>query len=128
MMPRTTLAAIALSGLLVACSGPPDGVVVVENTALDQLLVDVSPVVIDVRTTAEFQAGHVPGAVHIPHENIVAGVAGLDVSNGVVLYCGRGPRAIKAEEALIAAGIDNLYHLNGGMEAWRASGLPVARP
>ena len=84
---------------------------------------------LDVRTPGEFEAEHIDGAYNVPLDTlsehgpeIRAGVAAP-----VVLVCRSGQRARKAEEALKAAGMDNLYVLDGGMNAWGAAGQPVHR-
>jgi rhodanese-related sulfurtransferase len=86
-----------------------------------------APVVIDVRTPDEYAASHVPGAINISFEEIAARISEVDAPHGVALYCMVGPRARKGEAALLAAGYrGTLFHLEGGLAAWQASGLPVA--
>jgi phage shock protein E len=86
-----------------------------------------APLVIDVRTPAEYASGHVPGAVNIPFDQVAERVAELDTPHGVALYCMVGPRARKGEAALLAAGYESVFHLEGGLAAWQAAGLPVER-
>ena len=86
-----------------------------------------APVVIDVRTAAEYAQGHIPGAVNIPYDEVAARISEVEAPNGVVLHCMVGPRARKGEEALLASGYDKVLHLEGGLAAWEASGLPVER-
>jgi phage shock protein E len=85
----------------------------------------VAPLVIDVRTPAEYASGHVPGAVNIPFDQVAKRIAEVDAPNGVALYCMVGPRARKGESALLAAGYESVFHLEGGLAAWQAAGLPV---
>jgi len=84
-----------------------------------------APVVIDVRTSAEFATGHIPGAVNIPFDEVAGRIAELDTPHGVALYCMMGPRARKGESALLASGYTSVVHLEGGLAAWQAAGLPV---
>ncbi len=84
-----------------------------------------APVVIDVRTAEEYAAGHIPGAVHIPFDEVAERIAEVDAPEGVALYCMVGPRARKGEAALLAAGHPKVLHLEGGLAAWKAAGLPV---
>ncbi len=86
----------------------------------------VAPVVIDVRTPAEYASGHVPGAVNIPFDRVAERIGEVDAPHGVALYCMIGPRARKGESALLAAGYEKIFHLEGGLAAWQAAGLPVA--
>lgn len=85
-----------------------------------------APVVIDVRTPEEFAQGHIPGALNIPFDAIAERISSVDAPNGVALYCMVGPRARKGEASLIAAGHASVYHLEGGLAAWQAAGLPVS--
>lgn len=68
--------------------------------------------VIDVRTPAEFEAGHVPGAINIPHDQMAARHAEIGPpSTPVLLYCKTGPRTKPATEALRAAGFTTIYDM-----------------
>jgi rhodanese-related sulfurtransferase len=83
--------------------------------------------VIDVRTPAEFAAGHIPGARNMPHtefENL-AGMVAWSGAEDVVVYCMKGPRARLAEAELVKRGVPGLAHLEGGFLAWSEAGLPV---
>ena len=84
-----------------------------------------APVVIDVRTPDEYASGHIPGAVNIPFDQVAQRIAEIDAPHGVALYCMVGPRARKGESALLAAGYEKVFHLEGGLAAWQAAGLPV---
>ena len=77
------------------------------------------------RTAEEYASGHIPGAVNIPFDQVAQRIAGIDAPHGVALYCMVGPRARKGESALLAAGYDKVFHLEGGLAAWRAAELPV---
>ena len=84
---------------------------------------------LDVRTPGEFEAEHIAGAYNVPLDTLDEHGAEIRarVADPVVLVCRSGQRARKAEEALRAAGMTNLYLLDGGMAAWTAAGLPVRR-
>ena len=86
-----------------------------------------APVVIDVRTPAEYSAGHVPGAINIPFDEVAERISEVEAPHGVALYCMLGPRARKGESALLASGYGSVFHLEGGLAAWQAAGLPVER-
>ena len=85
-----------------------------------------APTVIDVRSAEEYASGHIPGAVNIPFAEVAERIGEVDAPHGVALYCMVGPRARKGESALLAAGHENVLHLEGGLAAWRAEGLPVS--
>ena len=84
-----------------------------------------APVVIDVRTPDEYATGHIPGAINIPFEQVARRISEIDGPQGVALYCMVGPRARKGETALLAAGYEKVFHLEGGLAAWQAAGFPV---
>ena len=117
--------------IAISCSGSDTGNGVMTQSALLDRLDDAdAPLVLDVRTTGEYQRGHVPGAVNIPYQQIGARLSELGEANGrdIVVYCEAGPRAQRAEGTLRAAGFERLYHLEGDMSAWRRSQLPVETP
>ena len=86
-----------------------------------------APVVIDVRTPEEYAAGHIPGALNIPFDQVAQRISEVDAPHGVALYCMVGPRARKGEAALLSAGYTSVLHLEGGLAGWQAAGLPVER-
>lgn len=95
------------------------------------LLANRTPVnvrVLDVRTPGEFQSAHIRGAYNVPLDTLGEHSAEIssNVQSAVVLVCQSGGRAHKAEQALRHAGMTNLHVLEGGMNAWRAAGLPIA--
>jgi len=88
-----------------------------------------APVVVDVRTTREYTAGHVPGARHVPFQSVGARVTSLpaDRRTPLVLYCGHGPRARIAAALLRLHGFTNLTYLKGHMAGWRHRHLAEER-
>ena len=86
-------------------------------------------VVLDVRTPAEFAAGHVPGARNVSHDQLAAKLPELgDLKHKqVVLYCRSGRRTLLAEETLRNAGFTKLLHLEGDYLAWEAARRPIER-
>ncbi len=73
---------------------------------------------VDVRTKAEFDAGHIPGARHVPLDAIGARASEL-VGEGkpVVVYCASGVRSAAAKRALKRAGLTDVHNL-GAMSRW----------
>ena len=84
-----------------------------------------APLLLDVRTPEEFRAGHIPGAINVPHEQVASRAAELASQHGVAVYCMKGPRARLGEQALLASGASEVLHVEGGFSAWQAAGLPV---
>jgi len=84
-------------------------------------------VILDVRPREEFAAGHIPGALSVPLDELDAVLARLPKRTQVVAYC-RGPYCVLAPEAverLRAKGF-KARRLADGMPEWRLAGLPVA--
>ena len=92
---------------------------------------DPDPTLIDVRTPAEFEAGHIPGAVNVPLDELKGSLdqlcAVLDDHHDVVLVCRSGARAGQAQEALQAAGLTSPAVLSGGILNWEKTGGAVKR-
>ena len=86
-------------------------------------------VVLDVRTAAEFAAGHVPGALNLSHDELPSRLAELSSlkEKNVVLYCRSGRRSAIAAQTLRAAGFTKLLHLEGDFAAWDAAKQPQER-
>ena len=78
-------------------------------------LIEQGALLVDVRTKAEFDAGHLEGALHIPYTEVADRLPelGTDKSRAVVLYCQKGGRAGKAEKTLSAQGFTSLYNAGG---------------
>jgi rhodanese-related sulfurtransferase len=79
---------------------------------------------VDVRSAGEFAAGHVPGAMNIPLEEIERRLGDLNAEQTLVLICKSGTRAGIATEFLKDKRA-NLVVLQGGTEAWVKAGLPL---
>jgi rhodanese-related sulfurtransferase len=86
-------------------------------------------VVLDVRTPAEFAAGHVPGARNVSHDQLAAKLSELSSlkDKQVVVYCRSGRRTELAEQTLRDAGFTRLLRLQGDYLAWEAEHQPVER-
>ena len=80
--------------------------------------------VVDVRTPAEHDAGHIRGDEAIPFNELKDRVGTLDQSKPVLLYCRGGDRSAAAVQALRASGWD-AYSIEGGLLAWHEQGLPL---
>jgi len=88
-----------------------------------------APRVIDVRTPAEFETAHIPGAYNVPLDLLREHRAELltHLDEDVVLVCRSGARATQAERSFAEAGLPNLRVLDGGMLAWQATNAPTNR-
>ncbi len=109
------LATLAAALALAAPALPPPGVV---DGAAAQRLVAAGAVILDVRTPAEFEAGHIPGARLIPFDQIAARAAELPPkARPVLLYCRTGRRTALAAATLAQLGHTAVYDLKG-LSSW----------
>lgn len=90
-----------------------------------QRLVDEGAILIDIRSQSEFSASHIPGALLLPMDAIDAAAAKALNGRQAIFYCASGVRTANAGAAIDAAGFSNPAKLDGGLDAWRAAGLPV---
>jgi rhodanese-related sulfurtransferase len=83
-------------------------------------------VLLDVRPTEEFEAGHISGAISIPHDELKRRLAELPKRREVVAYC-RGPYCVFAIEAvkLLRSRGFKAARIEDGVTEWRARGLPI---
>ena len=88
------------------------------------------PVMLDVRSSEEFAAGHVDGALNVPHTAVLADpAAAVPAARDaeLVVYCRSGGRASQAIEALRSVGYTNVKHLEGDYPGWQAQAAVVGR-
>lgn len=81
-------------------------------------LISMGALLVDVRTPEEFSAGHLDGAINIPHDQTLARLAefGSDKDKSIVVYCRSGNRSGKAHGILVEQGFTNAHNA-GGYEA-----------
>lgn len=99
----------------------------VSARVLKRWLDDGEPIqLVDVRSAGEFAAGHIPGAVNIPLEQVQSRLADFATHGRVVVVCQSGKRAAMAC-GLLAAKRPDLAELEQGTDGWIAEGLPLVR-
>ena len=77
--------------------------------------------VLDVRTEAEWQMGHIDGAIHKPISDLIASGIDLDKKRHITAVCGSGYRSNIAGSFLKSLGFEHVFSLIGGMTAWNAA-------
>ncbi len=82
---------------------------------------------IDVRTEGEYAAGHLAGSKLIPVQEIEQRLSEIDKKKPVLLYCRTGHRSGNALKILQDHGYTQAKHMEGGITAWQAAGLPVTK-
>lgn len=81
--------------------------------------------VLDVRGAAEWQEGHIPGAVHVPLGYLSDRLDEIPRDRTIAVHCQAGMRSAIAASVLERAGRSDVVNLVGGFEAWTAAGLPT---
>jgi len=91
---------------------------------------DGETVFVDVRERAEWDEGHVPGAVHIPRGSLESRIEGLlpDRSRPLVVLCSGGSRSAFAAKTLTELGYEQVESLRGGFADWKRNGFPFEVP
>ena len=104
--------------MLGACAHIPQ-----EHAAVPQTLV------LDVRTEQEWRAGHLEGAILIPHDRIGQGIAAVapDKKGRIYLYCRTGRRTALAFDVLKKAGYEDLVNLGTMENASKELNMPIVK-
>ncbi|MCC7424715.1 MAG: FAD-dependent oxidoreductase [Planctomycetaceae bacterium] len=84
------------------------------------------PSLVDVRTPTEFEAGHVPGAVNVPVDELRQRIGELPVDRRIAVYCQVGQRGYMATRILLLAGRD-VVNLSGGYRTFQLL-RPTTKP
>ena len=116
-------AVLALAGAS-ASAAPPE---ITPQELAERLASEDPPLVLDVRSDGEWKGGHIPGALHIPIDQLDARRGEVPKDRDVVVHCQVAPRARQAEKMLIMVGHERVFHLDGGFRGWSAAGLEVEK-
>ena len=132
------LLALVTAGAAIACAGAATTNASQIDAAhlREELATPKAPLVLDVRTPAEFTQGHVPGAVLLPLGEIGSDPAAAarkveELARGrpVAVICRSGRRSARAIELLEKAGIRaDLLDVRGGTNAWSQAGFSLEKP
>lgn len=76
-------------------------------------------VILDARTQAEYDEGHIPGAILIPHDTVATAAEDAlpDKDQLILVYCRSGNRSKRASQALVDLGYTNVVEF-GGINSW----------
>jgi rhodanese-related sulfurtransferase len=100
--------------------GPMDAVRLINQGAL----------LVDVRSQAEYESGHILDAKHVPQDQLASSAESLKKYKDkvVIACCESGMRSAAATRVLQAQGFTKVVNLKGGLQAWRAENLPLVKP
>ena len=95
----------------------------------DKLRGDTNNVVLDVRSKAEFEKGHIPRAINIDVNSLKfdESVAKLDTNKTYLVNCAVGMRSARACKKMEGKGFKQLYDLAPGFDGWKKAGKPVEK-
>ena len=107
---------------------------IVQEISVDQAVAALQScdVLIDVRETDEYLAGHLPGAIHMSRGMLEFKIAGnpnmQDRDLNIVVYCKTSGRAALSAKSLADMGHTHVQSIAGGVDAWVAAGHEVYKP
>jgi glyoxylase-like metal-dependent hydrolase (beta-lactamase superfamily II)/rhodanese-related sulfurtransferase len=83
------------------------------------------PLLIDVRSPAEYAAGHLAGSLALPLSRLAAALPTLPRDRPALVYCASGYRSSIAASVLQRVGVADVTEIAAGINGWTAAGLPV---
>jgi hydroxyacylglutathione hydrolase len=83
--------------------------------------------ILDVRDRGEWEAGHIPGSVHVPYHDIHAIPDEFDAGRPVAVLCSSGTRSAVAASLLERLGAEVIHVADGGVGTWEQLGQPIER-
>ncbi len=100
----------------------------VSTSELVRLINNDEAVVVDVRSGAEFESGHIHGAISIPHQKLASRIAELEkhrdkiivIADKIGQHSGAAGKKLSSEEF-------NVRRLSGGISEWQGSSLPLVK-
>ncbi|WP_051305355.1 rhodanese-like domain-containing protein [Desulfogranum mediterraneum] len=94
-----------------------------------QLIANLDPLILDVRSRKEYLGGHLENSIHIPLQQLQQRYRELSAFQGdnILIYCASGNRSTVAAKILIDRGFKRIYNLQGGVHGWSRSRLPLVR-
>jgi rhodanese-related sulfurtransferase len=119
--------AAVISGGMLAYSFLRDGGKGISVMEATLLINREDALVVDVRETSEWSAGHIPNARHIALGQLDKRIGELEKLKGkpVIVCCASGNRSSSACGSFKKAGFERVFNLSGGIRAWSDAGLPT---
>ncbi len=122
---------IALSAVvLTGCSNGNESTMTLDAVGFQAKTQEAGVVILDVRTKAEFDEGHIANAININVESneFLSEISKLDKSKTYAVYCRSGRRSADALAKMTNEQFVSLSHLDGGVIDWTNAGLPLVKP
>ncbi|WP_255144607.1 rhodanese-like domain-containing protein [Synechococcus sp. ATX 2A4] len=105
---------------------PADVLAIGSVPALKARIASGNPLLVDLRSPADFRRGHIPAAINLPLQDLVHQLEALPRDRDVVLYCTSGYRSALGVMALHLHGYERVRGFAPGFAGWTAAGQPVA--
>ncbi len=105
------------------------GKAAVDPARATELINHENALVVDVRPMADFNQGHIIGAVNIPSNGFANQMKQLEKHKArpIIVSCRSGAQSAQACATLRKAGFDKVHNLRGGILAWQSANLPLTR-
>ena len=90
-------------------------------------LIDSTPDLVIIDVSPKYDQGHLPGAInyYVGNGSLDEAIPSLDKTKPYLVYCHVDSASIAGSKALVEAGFDPVYRLEGNYAAWVAAGFPV---
>lgn len=121
-MLKWSSAGLLLTNLLTACSGQE--VPAVSSDKAAEMFMQQQAVIVDVRERAEWDEARIDGAIHLPLGQLSSRLQELEPyrNTTLIVQCCSGRRSTEAFHIIKAAGYENIYNLQGGIQSWVDAG------
>lgn len=105
------------------------GIQQIASSEVTRLMNHEKALVIDVRSSADYEAGHILNAINIPEKDLTQEQKKLQKhkQQPLVVYCGTGALAGRSARLLKTQGYEKVYCLQGGLQAWQTANLPISK-
>ena len=94
-----------------------------------ELIKNIQPLVLDVRTEAEFKSGHLENAILVPVQQLQARLNELAAykNQDILIYCATGNRSTVASKVMLDSGFKRIYNMRHGIRQWGSDNYPIVR-
>ncbi len=119
----TIIVLLAIGTFLSSCTNTQEksssAIKTVSVSEFENLIKENKGILVDVRTSGEFQKGHIEGAKMITiDDDFVKNIETINKEEPILVYCRSGHRSMKAAKILESKGFTTIYNLDGGFKSW----------
>ena len=127
MLKRAISLVMVSAVILTGCSSTTDAAINLDPVAFKAKTQEAEVIVLDVRTTQEFNEGHIENAININVESdtFLSQIESLDKSKSYAVYCRSGRRSADAVAKMANQNFTSLTNLNGGTIDWTNAGFAL---